>query len=136
MSDWNTHIIEEFRANAGIVGGNFTGKPVLILHSTGARSGREHVNPLMYKSLGPDSLAIFASKGGAPGNPDWYFNLVANPRASVEVGTESFPVQARVAPSEEREGIWEPWKVEFPQFEGYEQNTTRQIPVVILDRAS
>jgi deazaflavin-dependent oxidoreductase (nitroreductase family) len=133
--DWNTAIINEFRANDGKVGGQFTGAPLLILHSVGAKTGRIRVNPLMYQDLGHGRLAVFASKGGAPTNPDWYHNLVANPRATVELGTETFNVIARVARSEERLRIWSTQKRRYPNFAEYERKTKREIPVVILERA-
>jgi deazaflavin-dependent oxidoreductase (nitroreductase family) len=132
-SDWNTRIIEDFRANEGRVGGPFEGRPILLLHHTGAKSGTERVNPLAYQGLDDGAIAVFGSKGGAPSNPDWYHNLLANPRATVEVGTETFDVTARVASGEERERIWEKQKREMPGFSDYEKKTTRQIPVVILE---
>lgn len=134
MNDFNQKIIEEFRANGGKVGGPFQGVSVLLLHHRGAKSGTERVNPLAYRPVGQD-LAIFASKGGAPTNPDWYHNLLAHPTTTVEVGTETIPVTARVAQGEERTAIWEPHKKDNPGFADYEKATTRQIPVVILERA-
>ena len=134
MSDHNRAIIEEFRANEGRVGGPFQGAPILLLHTTGARSGQERVNPVAYQSVG-DELAIFATKAGAPTNPDWYHNLLAAPRARVEVGTETFPVTARVAEGEEREAIWTRQKEAMPGFAEYEARAGRSIPVVLLRRA-
>lgn len=134
MSEWNDKIIKEFRANAGRVGGSFEGAPLLLLHSTGAKSGRERVNPMMYRKVG-DAWAVFASKGGADTNPDWYHNLLANPRAQIEVGTDRFDVTARTATDDEREPIWSAQKADYSGFAGYEQRTSRQIPVVILERA-
>ena len=133
--DWNTPIIKEFRANAGKVGGQFEGAPLLILHPTGARSGREHENPVMYRRVG-DDIAVFASKAGAPTNPDWYHNLVANPRVRAEIGTEIADFTARVAAGDERDRIWAAQKAEFPGFADYETKTSRQIPVVLLEPAS
>jgi deazaflavin-dependent oxidoreductase (nitroreductase family) len=135
MSDWNSGIIEEFRANEGRVGGRFEGRPVLLLHHTGARSGTERVNPLAYQALEGGGWAVFASKGGAPSNPDWYHNLKANPRARVEVGTETHDVVARVAEGDERERIWSRQIEVMPAFGEYEQRSGRQIPVVILEPA-
>jgi deazaflavin-dependent oxidoreductase (nitroreductase family) len=132
--DWNKKIIDEFRSNEGRVGGPFKGLPLLLLHHRGAKSGAERVNPLAYQDLG-GSYAIFASKGGAPNNPDWYHNLRANPRAKVEVGTETRDVVARVPDAEERSRIWEEQKRRVPGFADYERKTSRQIPVVILDPA-
>jgi deazaflavin-dependent oxidoreductase (nitroreductase family) len=133
MSDWNAPIIEEFRANGGRLGGNFEGAPMLLLHSTGARSGQERVNPMMYQEVG-DDLAVFASKAGAPTNPDWFHNLVANPDATVELGTDTVAVRARVAEGDERDRIWEVQKERYPGFADYESKTDRVIPVVILER--
>ena len=135
MNDFNTPIIEEFRANAGKVGGNFEGAPILLLHTTGAKSGKERVNPMMYRKAG-DDIAVFASKAGAPTNPDWYHNLVAHPDVKAEIGTETVPLVARVAKGDERTAIWEAQKKEFPGFAEYEEKTTRQIPVVVLTRKS
>jgi deazaflavin-dependent oxidoreductase (nitroreductase family) len=134
MSDFNTPIIDEFRANGGKLGGNFDGAPMLLLHSTGAKSGKERVNPMMYQVVG-DDYAVFASKAGAPTNPDWYHNLVAHPDATVEIGTETKPVRARVASGDERSRIWEAQKERYPGFADYERKTDREIPVVILEPA-
>jgi len=131
--DFNTKIIEEFRSNAGKVGGPFAGATVLLLHHTGAKSGTERVSPLVYQPVG-DRFAIFASKGGAPTNPDWYHNLVAHPDTTIEVGTQTVPVKARVAGPGEREEIWERQKRERPNFAEYEVTAApRQIPVFVLD---
>ncbi|HEX9066583.1 MAG TPA: nitroreductase family deazaflavin-dependent oxidoreductase [Streptosporangiaceae bacterium] len=134
MADWNTQIISEFRANGGRVGGQFEGAPLLLLHTTGAKSGQERVNPVMYRTDG-ESLVVFASKAGADTNPDWYHNLQANPAASVEVGTQTKQVQARIASPQERERLWSAQKQEWPGFADYETKTSRQIPVVILEPA-
>ncbi|MDH5293446.1 MAG: nitroreductase family deazaflavin-dependent oxidoreductase [Acidimicrobiia bacterium] len=130
--DWNAAIIEEFRANGGRVGGQFEGAPLLLLHSVGARSGKERVNPMMYQAVG-DAYAVFASKAGAPSNPDWYHNLVANPQATIEVGAIAVDVRARIAEGAERDTIWETQKERYPGFADYEASTTRQIPVVVLE---
>ena len=135
MNDWNQQIMAEFRATGGHPGGPFEGAPVLILHSTGAKSGLERELPLMYQAVG-DDIAIFASKGGAPDNPDWYHNLKANPDASIEIEDRVEQVRARIAEGEERDRIWEQQKKDYPQFAGYEEATTRTIPVVILERVS
>jgi deazaflavin-dependent oxidoreductase (nitroreductase family) len=132
MSDWNASVIEEFRANGGKVGGPFEGAPLLLLHSTGAKSGLARLSPTMYLADG-DNLVVFASKGGAPTNPDWYHNLVANPRASVEVGDRTVNVVAHVAEGETRDRLWARQKELYPQFAEYEAKTNRQIPVVILE---
>ena len=136
-NDFNQGVIEEFRANGGKVGGTFEGFPLVLLHHTGAKSGTERVNPLAYQRLSDDSVAIFASKGGAPTHPDWFHNLVANPNTSIEIGTERYDVTARVAPADERERIWEAQKKAFPNFAEYETTTGgREIPVVVLDKVT
>lgn len=131
-NDWNAKIIEEFRANSGKVGGPFEGAPLLLLHTTGAKTGREHVTPVMYRAL-DGGYAVFASKAGAPSNPAWYHNLVANPDVRAEIGAQTLPLRARVADDAEREPIWSAQKREYPGFEEYEEKTSRQIPVVILE---
>jgi len=133
MSDWNDHVIAEFRANQGRVGGQFEGAPLLLLHSTGARSGQERVNPMMYLAVG-EEFAVFASKAGADTHPDWYYNLRAHPEARVEIGTETFDVTARVLDAEEREPVWEEQKSRYPGFADYEAKTDRVIPVIMLTR--
>lgn len=133
MSDHNASIIEEFRANQGRVGGHFEGAPLLLLHSTGAKSGAERVNPMMYQEVGSD-VAVFASKAGAPDNPDWFHNLVAHPDATVEVGTDTFAVRAEVLEGQARSEIWEEQKRRYPGFADYETKTSRTIPVVLLHR--
>ena len=104
-NDWNKQIIDEFRANGGKVGGQFEGAPLLLLHTTGAKSGQARVNPMMYLADG-DNYVVFASKAGAPTNPDWYHNLVANPRASIEVGDKTINVVAHVADGETASALW------------------------------
>lgn len=134
VHDWNTKVIEEFRANAGKVGGNFAGAPLLLLHTTGARSGTERISPMMYQDLG-GSVAVFASKAGADTNPDWLHNIVANPAVTAEIGEETRSFTARVADPQERTPIWEKQKTDYPGFADYESKTDREIPVVILDPA-
>ena len=131
--DWNKHVIEEFRANGGKVGGGFEGRPLLLLHTTGAKSGQPRVNPVAYVT-DDDHLVVIASKGGAPSNPDWYYNLVANPLATVEVGTEKFQVRASVATEPDRTRLYQKMVSVMPGFAEYEQKTKRVIPVVILTR--
>ena len=133
VNDFNDTVIAEFRANHGRVGGPFEGAPLLLLHSTGAKTGAPRVHPMMYQAVG-QSFAVFASKAGAPDNPDWYHNLVANPEASAEVGTDTIAVRARVAEGAERDELWERQKTAYPQFQGYEDATDRVIPVVVLER--
>jgi deazaflavin-dependent oxidoreductase (nitroreductase family) len=132
-ADWNTKVIEEFRANSGKVEA-FPANNLLLLHHTGAKSGQERVSPLAYQPV-DGGYAIFASKAGAPENPAWYHNLQANPKATIEVGTETIPVTARVTSPDEREPIWARQKELQPGFADYEQKTSRQIPVVILEPA-
>ena len=135
MNDWNAKIIEEFRANDGKVGGDLAGMQLLLLHHTGAKSGRERVNPLAFQRLG-DSVAVFASKGGASTNPDWYHNLLAHPDVTLEFGTGTQRARARIAAGEERERIWNAQKALYPNFAEYERTTRgREIPVVVLDPA-
>jgi deazaflavin-dependent oxidoreductase (nitroreductase family) len=134
-TDFNQQVIDEFRANGGKVEGPFQGLPLVLVHHAGAKSGLERVNPLAYQRLSEDSVAIFASKGGAPTNPDWYHNLVAHPDTSIEIGTERYDVTARVATGDERERIWEAQKKAFPNFAEYETTSGgREIPVVVLDK--
>src|ERR1039458_2207976 len=104
--DWNSKIIAEFRANEGKVGGQFEGAPLLLLHTVGAKSGQSRVHPMMYQDIGDDGVAVFASKAGAPTNPDWYYNLVANPRVSAEIGTGTVEGGARTAEADQGGGIW------------------------------
>jgi deazaflavin-dependent oxidoreductase (nitroreductase family) len=131
MDDFNRKVIEEFRANEGKVGGPFEGAPVLLLTSTGAKSGEQRTTPVVYQKDG-ERMVIFASKAGAPNNPAWFHNLVANPTATVEVGPDTVEVDAIVAEGDERERLFQRQKELMPQFAEYEQKTTRQIPVVAL----
>lgn len=133
--DWNSNIIAEFRANQGRIGGQFEGAPMLLLHSIGAKSGAERVNPLMYQATNA-GLAVFASKAGADSNPDWYYNLLAHPDVRIEVGTEALDVHARVADADERAVVWAAQKRAYPGFADYERKTSRVIPVVILETRS
>jgi len=133
INDFNQSIIDEFRANAGEVGGPFEGARLLLLHTTGAKSGQERIAPLAYRREG-DHLVVFGSKAGGPTNPDWYHNILANPQVTVEVGTEQFAARARVADGEEHDRIWEAQKRDIPNFAEYEQKTDRRIPVVVLER--
>ena len=131
--DWNMAIIEEFRANGGKVGGMFAGRTLLLLHTSGAKSGQPRINPVAYVKDG-DRFVIVASKGGAPTNPDWYYNLVAQPDVTVEVGTEQLQVHATVAAEPERTRLYQQMVAMMPGFAEYEQKTTRKIPVIILTR--
>lgn len=134
MSDWNASIIEEFRANGGKVGGPFQGATLLLLHTKGAKTGAERVNPLVYQARGED-VVVFGSYAGAPSHPAWYYNLIAHPEAQAEIGTETVPVRARVTEGAERDELWERQKQAIPGFADYERKTTRTIPVIVLERA-
>jgi deazaflavin-dependent oxidoreductase (nitroreductase family) len=135
MADFNAGVIDEFRANGGRVGGQFEGAPLLLLTSIGAKSGAARTTPLMYLADG-ERIVIFASKAGAPSNPAWYHNLVANRSATVEVGGDVFDVDVSVAEGEERERLYNQQAELTPQFADYAQKTTRRIPVVVLERAA
>ena len=132
-NDWNSSIIEEFHSNAGKVGGPFEGRTLLLLHSKGARSGKTRINPLAYLVEG-DRYVIFASKGGAPTNPDWYHNLIADPEVTIEVGTETIPARATVLEGEERDAMWKRIVELMPGFGEYEKKTDRKIPAIALER--
>ena len=135
MNDFNSRIISEFRSSGGIVDGPFSRMPLLLLHHTGARTGTQRVSPLAYRKVN-GGWAVFASKAGADTNPGWFHNLLANPMASIEIGTETVDVRARVAEGEEHDTIWEAQKTEFSNFADYERKTRRdRIPVVILEPA-
>ncbi|MGH2631254.1 MAG: nitroreductase family deazaflavin-dependent oxidoreductase [Actinomycetota bacterium] len=130
MADWNANVIEEFRSNGGKVA-SFARQPLLLLTHRGARSGTERTNPLAFFRDG-DNYVVVASKGGAPTNPDWYHNLLANAEATIEVGTDRFAVTARVADEHERERLWAMITAANPAFAEYEGKTARTIPVVVL----
>jgi deazaflavin-dependent oxidoreductase (nitroreductase family) len=135
MSDWNKTIIDEFRANKGKVGGPFEGANLLLLHTTGAKSGLERVNPMMY-FIDDDRYVVIASKGGADTNPDWYHNLLAHPEVSVELGTEQFPAIASAPSEPERTKLYEKMESISSGFTEYKHKTSRIIPVVTLSRKS
>lgn len=131
VNGWNKKIIEEFRANHGKVGGNFEGKTLLLLHTKGAKSGQERVNPVACVQDG-DRYVVIASKAGAPTHPDWYYNVVANPLITVEVGAETLTVQAAVADEPERTRLYDKMVEVMPGFGEYREKTTRVIPVIVL----
>jgi deazaflavin-dependent oxidoreductase (nitroreductase family) len=133
VDDYNAPVIAEFRANHGKVGGNFEGAPLLLLHSTGAKSGQTRVNPIMYLPDG-DRFLVFASKAGAPTNPDWYHNLRAHPDATIEVGDETVDVHAEELPRAERDEKYAEQAALYPGFADYEKKTDRVIPVLALTR--
>jgi deazaflavin-dependent oxidoreductase (nitroreductase family) len=131
LNERNKRIIDEFRANGGKVGGPFEGKTLLLLHTRGAKSQQERINPVACTRDG-DRLAVIASKGGAPTHPDWYYNVIANPLVTVEVGTEKFQARAAVAEEPERTRLYEKMVAMMPGFDDYRRKTTRVIPVVVL----
>ena len=133
--DFNARIIQEFRTGGGTVVGPAEGFSLLLLHTTGARTGAERVNPVAFQPLA-GGWAIFATHAGAPRHPAWFHNLLAQPETIIEVGTETVPVRARVAQGAERSQIWERQKAFYPSFAKHEAKTTREIPVVILERLS
>jgi deazaflavin-dependent oxidoreductase (nitroreductase family) len=133
INDFNAGIVEEFRANAGQVGGMFKGVPMLLLHTSGAKTGAPRLNPLAYRPHG-DDFVIVGSYGGAPVHPAWYHNLVAAPDVEVEVGEQQIPVRARVTTGAERDELWTALKAAAPTFGEYEAKTDREIPVVVLER--
>lgn len=133
MNDWNEKIINEFRTNEGRVGGPFAGKTLLLLHTKGAKTGQERVSPVMTYTDG-DRQVIVASKGGAPDNPDWYHNIVANPDVTVELGTETFPAVATVTTEPERTQLYEKMEAIASGFTDYKHKANRVIPVITLTR--
>jgi len=135
VNDFNRTVIEEFRANDGKVSGQFAGAPLLLLSTTGAKSGQTRTNPVAYRREG-ERVFVFASKAGSPQNPDWYHNLVAHPEVTVELAGETYRARAVVIDGAERERVWEAQKTAMPGFADYERKTERRIPVVELQRAS
>ena len=131
-AEFNAQIIDEFRANGGRVGGQFEGLSLLLLHHTGARSAKRYVNPLAYQA-DDGRYVVFASKGGAPANPAWYYNLMAHPDTTIEVGAETIPVHAEAASGDERERLFRTQVERVPAFGEYEQKAGgRTIPVIVL----
>jgi deazaflavin-dependent oxidoreductase (nitroreductase family) len=137
---WNTRIIAEFRANGGKVGGSFEGAPVTLLHHRGRKSGKEFITPVMYLAdeTDPDQIYVFASKAGAPTNPDWYYNLTSAAGGAVEVGTETYPVTVEEVTGEIRDTVFAEQARRYPGFGGYAEKTAgiRVIPVLALRRRS
>jgi deazaflavin-dependent oxidoreductase (nitroreductase family) len=134
VNDFNRKIIEEFRANAGVVGGPFAGRAMALLTTTGARTGEQRTTPLVYSRDG-DRIVVIASMGGAPRHPSWYFNLKANPEATLEVGTETFQARATEAQGPERDRLYAAQAAEMPAFNDYQAKTSRTIPVMVFERA-
>jgi deazaflavin-dependent oxidoreductase (nitroreductase family) len=139
-NDWNDKIITEFRANGGRVGGPFEGAPVALVHHQGRKSGREYVHPMMYLAddADDDTIYVFATKGGAPSNPDWYYNLTTAGRGTVERGTETYPVTVRELQGDERDRIYDEQARRYPGFADYAKQTAgiRTIPILALKRSS
>ena len=134
MAQINRDVIAQFRANGGeIKEGIFKGSPIVLLTTKGARTGAIHTTPLVHTRAG-DRYVVIASKGGAPTNPAWYHNLVADPTVTVEVGPEKFEARATVAQGEERDRLFNAQAALMPGFAAYQRNTTRRIPVVVLER--
>ncbi len=129
--DWNKQIIDEFRANGGKVGGHFSGATLLILHTRGAKSGKERVNPVAYVKDG-DRYVIVASKGGAPTNPDWYYNLLADPQVTIEVDSQQLQARASVVAEPDRTRLYQKMAAMLPSFNDYVTRTSRVIPVIAL----
>lgn len=132
MSDFNQRIIEEFRQNGGKVGGPFEGAPMVLLTTKGAKTGHSRTNPLVCQIADDGTLFVFASKAGAPTNPDWYYNLLANPQVGVEYGADSFEATAEVVTGPQRDEIFTKQTENFPTFAEYEAKAHRTIPVVAL----
>jgi len=133
-NNFNQQLIDEFRATGGKVSGQFAGAPLLLLTTTGAKSGQERTTPLAYTRDG-ERFVVIASKGGAPTNPDWYHNLRAHPAATIEVGSERYAVRATVLEGEQRQRLYDQMVTRMPNFAEYQRNTSRLIPVVLLERA-
>ncbi len=132
-NDFNDKVVEEFRATGGKIGGPFANTPILLLTTIGARSGQPRTTPVCHTNDG-DRIVIVASKGGAPTNPDWYYNLLANPVVTVELETETFQARASVIEGEKRKRLYDRQATLMPGYAEYQKNTTRQIPVVTLER--
>jgi deazaflavin-dependent oxidoreductase (nitroreductase family) len=133
VNDFNRSVIDEFRSNDGKVTGPFVGAPLLLLTTTGAKTGREHTTPVVYMRDG-DRLLVFGSKAGAPTHPAWYHNLVANPKVTVELAGERFEARAVVTEGDERDRLFDQQKAAMPGFADYERKTSRTIPVIALER--
>jgi deazaflavin-dependent oxidoreductase (nitroreductase family) len=132
FNDFNRKVIDEFRSNEGKVSGPFAGAPMILVNHTGAKSGKAYTSPLVYTRDG-DNYVIIASKGGAPEDPQWFRNLVAHPEVTVEVGTETIPVRARVTEGDERARLFRAQAELMPNFAEYAEKTSREIPVVVLE---
>jgi deazaflavin-dependent oxidoreductase (nitroreductase family) len=133
INDFNRNLIAEFRENGGKVTGIFGNAPLLLLTTTGAKSGEPRTSPVVYTRDG-DEYVVIASRGGSPNNPAWYHNLVANPTVTVELPGETFTARTRVATGDERERLFRAQADLMPNFDEYQSKTTRQIPVIVLER--
>jgi deazaflavin-dependent oxidoreductase (nitroreductase family) len=131
--DFNRQIIDEFRANAGQVGGMFAGAPLLLLTTTGAKTGKTHIVPLAY-TVDDGRYVVIGSKGGHTTHPDWFYNLRAHSEVTVEIGTESFPARAAIPAGAERQRLFDQMVRQMPNFAVYQSKTTRQLPVIVLER--
>lgn len=134
MKNWNQSVIDEFRANAGVVGGPFEGQQMALLTTTGAKSGKPHTTPLVAGPAG-DQVYVIASAAGSPNHPAWYHNIQANPRVTVEVGEDTYEATARPADEPQRTELYAAMVERMPQFAGYQEGNPRTIPVVILERS-
>jgi deazaflavin-dependent oxidoreductase (nitroreductase family) len=133
FKEFNRNLIDEYRANDGKVGGMFEGAPLLLLTTTGAKTGQARVAPLAY-TKDADRFVIIASKGGAPSHPDWYYNLRTNPEVTIELGAEKFPARATIQHGEERKRLFDQMSQKMPNFAEYQRNTRRELPVILLER--
>jgi deazaflavin-dependent oxidoreductase (nitroreductase family) len=133
QNDYNRQLIEEFREDRNKSGGSFASRPLLLLTTTGAKSGQRRTTPMMYVPDG-DRLLVIASNAGAPAHPDWYYNLVAHPEVTVEVGTETYDATAVVTQGAERDQLWTSIVDKYPFFTEHQAKITRQIPVIVLSR--
>jgi deazaflavin-dependent oxidoreductase (nitroreductase family) len=134
FADYNAALIEEFRSNGGVVTGEFAQAPLVLITTTGAKSGQRRTTPLVHTKNAAGDVVIIASKGGAPNHPHWYLNILANPQVSVELPGEAYEARARVAPEPEREQLYRAQAALMPNFAEYEKQTDRTIPVVVLER--
>ena len=133
MTRFNDKIIEEFRANGGVVSGMFAGAPMILITTKGAKSGKTRTTPLVYSRDG-DRYVIIASMGGAPKHPQWFHNIKAHPEITVEVGKEKFRARASVPQGAERDRLFNQQAAQMPNFAEYQKNTSRVIPAVVLER--
>jgi len=135
QNEFNERVIREFRGNGGKVGAPFANAPMILVTHTGAKSGKSYTTPLVYSRDGGERIIVIASKAGAPNNPAWYHNLLANPVATLEIGVQKFQAKARVATGAERDRLFNQQAEQMPIFNEYRGKTTRQIPVIIFEPA-